>query len=160
LAWFGSEHAHGAQAIAFARNQRRAGIKPDAAACQDRMPILFVRHQVWNDQRAASIGHFAARSQFARDFPMVNPDAGLEPLPIGVGQGHGRNRKVENLRRHPGNPVEAFARGSIEEVKGPQGVQSFGFVGHGSDRVYLTLCYQTRPNGQLSDAVKICSTDF
>ena len=53
----------------------------------------------------------------ARDGREFDPDARLEPLPVGVGQGNGRKRQVEDLARHAGDAIERLGRRRIQQAE-------------------------------------------
>lgn len=77
---------------------------------------------------AGGVGNFGAGRFLARDRGVSNPDPGLEPLPLGVSQGHRRNRQVEDGRRHPGNAIEGFGRRGVEQVQPVNCLQSLRLV--------------------------------
>ena len=54
---------------------------------------------------------------------------GLEPLAIGVDQGHQRNLHPKQLLRETRQPVETPFSGGVQQATHPQGMQARAFIG-------------------------------
>jgi len=115
LSRFQAEHTHGSEAETVGGGQRRPCVEADALVSERTVTVPRVLEQIRNHHCAATLRHLSARCLVARHRPMIDPDAGLEPLPVEIGERDRRDRQSEDLSCHTGDAIEGLARGRVQQ---------------------------------------------
>jgi hypothetical protein len=80
LTRLGAQDAHGAQTVSIGGHQRCAGLEADTGASEMAVAVALVLEKVGEDDKIGGIRDFGAGRPLAGDLPVIDPDAGFEPL--------------------------------------------------------------------------------
>lgn len=107
------------------RAERRAGVEADVGRPLDEGVVdeAGVEGRVPHLEEGPVPDRVLAEGVLARRLGGVEADPGLEPLALGVDQGNGRDRRLHEPRREPGQPIEGGLRRRVEHRHVPQGGQ-------------------------------------
>jgi hypothetical protein len=119
--------------LAARRQQRRAGIEADVNLAEALQISLEQRigADVAADDDLWIAHHEVGETTGPRVLSGGHAEARLVPEAILVDEHDGGARRVQDQRRHPGNPVETSVRAAVECMKGTQRLEPRGFIHSG-----------------------------
>jgi hypothetical protein len=83
-----------------------------------------VLQRVAHDQRRVAVDRVRAERGAAGPFGGVEPDAGLEPLPVAIDEGDQDGRRLNGDLGQPGDPVERFLGRAVEDIVAVEGIRA------------------------------------
>ena len=117
------EHAQRPEVVAALHLERDARVEADVGIIGHQRELLETRvgARVGDHEGLLLLGdRVGAEGQLARDLLLIDAQARLEPLALGVDERHQRNRRVADLRRQLGDLVELRFPGRIENLEAKQ----------------------------------------
>ena len=119
-----------------ARNRQGLDAPPAGRGPTDQVgtSALGIGLRVGDDERVVAEDRVGTERPRARRLEVGQPDAGLEPLPVGVHQGDQHDLHAEQAPGQPRDPVEALVGRRVEDAQRPQGGDALGLV-HGPRRL-------------------------
>ena len=124
------QHADRPDPVPVRGHERRAGVEADPRISRHERVggEAGVRGGVRNDEDVPAEDRVRAERHFARRLGARGADPRLEPLPLGVDQGHRRHGRPADLRGEPREIVERLLGRSVENGVAAEGLEPLRLV--------------------------------
>jgi hypothetical protein len=139
------EHAHRAERMAVAGNQRRARVEADTGGNQRTAGEARIVAHVLDDENIRTFSHPRTRRLEPRNLSAVGADMRLEPLPVVVSQRYRGDGDAKQAAGHAGDAIERFALDRVEQPQVAQRGESPGLLQHRRVGPETRKCRRARP---------------